>query len=106
MSARRRVASSRCRSARPRFPAAERIDRPWRQGDLLSGWIRRWRHEVFVTSLDANTCRYEDRIEIDAGAFTPVVTAFASVFYRYRQRRWRALARLLVATAWHSDDRS
>lgn len=123
-----------------RFPAAERIDRPWQQGDRLSGWIllfgvvpfsihhlrvesiddasrtlvsderggliRRWRHEVFVTTLDANACRYEDRIDIDAGAFTPLVTAFASVFYRYRQRRWRSLARLLGAAFWRDGDAS
>jgi hypothetical protein len=114
-----------------RFPAAERIDRPWQEGDRLAGWIllfgfvpfsihhlrvasideasrtlvseerggpiRRWRHDVFVTVLDAGTCRYEDRIEIEAGPLTPLVTAFASVFYRYRQRRWRGLARLLAA---------
>ncbi len=123
-----------------RFPAAERLDRPWQQGDRLSGWIllfgvvpfsihhlrvesiddasrtlvsderggliRRWRHEVFVTALDANRCRYEDRIEIDAGAFTPLVTAFASVFYRYRQRRWRSLARLLATAFWRNGDAS
>jgi hypothetical protein len=40
-----------------------------------------------------------DRIEIDAGVMTPLVAGFAAIFYRYRQRRWRALAPVLAAAA-------
>lgn len=65
--------------------------------DESGGPIQTWRHVLTTTPLDAQRCRYEDRIEIDAGSLTDVVAAFASVFYRYRQRRWRQLARLLVA---------
>lgn len=116
-----------------RFPAAERVDRPWRVGDDIRGWtllfgllpfsrhhlvvesidddrrtlvseerggpIRSWRHEIMVTALDDDRCGYEDRIHIDAGLLTRAVAAYAKVFYRYRQRRWRSLARLLEATA-------
>ena len=39
--------------------------------------------------------RYSDRIEIDAGPLTPLVAGYAQLFYRYRQRRWRRLARTL-----------
>ncbi len=39
---------------------------------------------------------YRDTLELDAGRFTPVVWVFAQ-FYRYRQHRWRALARTLRA---------
>ena len=115
-----------------RYPAAERLDRPWQVGDHLQGWtflfgvlpfsyhhitvasidddarvvasdehggvIRTWRHDVIVTPLDDISCRYDDRIDIDAGVLTPVVAAYARLFYRYRQHRWRALARLLAAT--------
>ncbi len=115
-----------------RYPAAERLDRPWRVGDHLQGWtflfgvlpfsyhhitvaliddaarvvasdehggvVRTWRHDVTVTPIDETSCRYDDRIDIDAGIFTPVVATYARFFYRYRQRRWRALARLLTAT--------
>jgi hypothetical protein len=116
-----------------RYPAAERLDRPWQVGDHLQGWtflfgvlpfsyhhitvasidddaravasdehggvIRTWRHDVTVTPIDETACRYDDRIDIDAGILTPVVAAYARLFYRYRQHRWRALARLLAATA-------
>jgi hypothetical protein len=115
-----------------RYPAAERLDRPWQVGDHVQGWtllfgvlpfsyhhitvasidddarvltsdehggvIRTWRHDVTVTPIDETACRYEDRIEIDAGWLTPVVAAYASLFYRHRQRRWRMLARLLATT--------
>jgi len=116
-----------------RFPAAERVGRPWKVGDDISGWtllfgvlpfskhrlvidsidddrrvvvsdecggpIRTWRHELIVTATDDDQCRYEDRIQIDAGLLTGVVAAYAKVFYRYRQRRWQSLASVLAATA-------
>lgn len=115
-----------------RFPAAERIGRPWKVGDDIRGLtfllgvipfskhrirveqiddesmtmvsdeeggiIRTWRHSLTAIPIDERRCHYEDRIEIDAGALTPVVAAFAEVFYRYRQRRWKMLAGLLRAT--------
>lgn len=65
------------------------------------GLIRSWIHDIEVDD-DPNGrpdhCRYTDRIEIDARWATPAVAAFARVFYRLRQRRWRALARVLGAT--------
>jgi hypothetical protein len=122
-----------------RFPAAERLDRPWRVGDQVEGWtllfgvipfsihrlsiesiddqrrrimsdegggmIRTWRHELLTTPLGDDRCDYLDRIEIDAGVMTPLVAGFAAVFYRYRQRRWRALAPLLAAAAVARDSR-
>ena len=67
--------------------------------DEGGGIIRSWRHEITTTPLGENQCRYVDRIDIDAGPMTPLVAAFAAVFYRYRQRRWRGLAPLLAAAA-------
>lgn len=61
------------------------------------GLIRTWRHHVDVRPVSDTACRYTDRIDIDAGFLTPVVTAFARVFYRYRQARWARLAVLLRA---------
>lgn len=115
-----------------RYPAAERVDRPWQVGDELVGWtllfglvpfsihhlavvaidddqrvlisdehgglVRIWRHTLALTEIDDTSCRYEDRIDIGAGILTPVVALYARVFYRYRQRRWRALARLLATS--------
>lgn len=56
------------------------------------GLVKRWDHTITVEPLPDGGSRYEDQIDIDAGLFTPVVAAFAHVFYRHRQRRWRRLA--------------
>lgn len=62
------------------------------------GLVRRWDHVISVDAEGERT-RYTDRIDIDAGPLTFVVVAYAHVFYRYRQRRWRRLAPLLAAAA-------
>lgn len=113
-----------------RYPVAERLGRPWRVGDQLTGWtflggvlpfsrhhlhvvridddervlatnerggaVKRWDHELRAEPLGERRCTYEDRITIDAGLLTPLIVAFAHLFYRYRQRRWRAMAPLLA----------
>jgi hypothetical protein len=56
------------------------------------GLVRQWNHEIEVEPISASHCRYTDRIEIDADLLTPAVVAYARVFYRLRQRRWRVLA--------------
>lgn len=53
--------------------------------------VRRWDHLVVIEPLGPGRCRYTDDVEIEAGVLTPVVTAFAWVFYRHRQRRWKRL---------------
>jgi hypothetical protein len=57
------------------------------------GSIRSWRHTLSFTPLGDRSCRYEDRIELDAGPLTALVWLYAQVLYRYRQARWRRLAR-------------
>jgi hypothetical protein len=81
--------------------AIESIDDERRRiiSDEGGGMIRSWRHELIVTPLGGDRCEYVDRIAIDAGPMTTLVAGFAAVFYRYRQRRWRALAPLLAASA-------
>lgn len=56
------------------------------------GLVRQWNHDIEVEPIDDGRCRYTDRIDIDAGFFTPVIVAYAKVFYLLRQRRWRTLA--------------
>ena len=62
------------------------------------GIVRTWDHRIVVEP-HGDRCRYEDRIDIDAGPLTLAIAGFAAVFYRYRQRRWRRLAPVLAATA-------
>ena len=59
----------------------------------FGGLITTWNHDIEVVPIDATSCRYRDRIEIDAGIMTPVTVLYAKWFYRMRQRRWRALAK-------------
>ena len=60
------------------------------------GLLRRWNHDIIVVATDDSRCSYRDRIDIDAGIFTPAVVLYARWFYRTRQRRWRALAKALA----------
>lgn len=59
------------------------------------GLLRTWNHDIVVTPISEARCVYRDRVELDAGIFTPSVALYAQWFYRTRQRRWRALAQEL-----------
>lgn len=50
-----------------------------------------WNHTIRFRPLENGKLNYTDEIEIRAGLLTGVVWAFAHVFYRHRQRRWRDL---------------
>jgi hypothetical protein len=54
--------------------------------------IQRWDHWIAIAPGDGGTTHYTDRVEIEAGLLTPLIVAFARVFYGHRQRRWGALA--------------
>lgn len=57
------------------------------------GVLRAWNHTLHVEPVDAQTCRYSDTVEIDAGRLTAFVAAIAVGIFRYRQRRWHKLVR-------------
>ncbi len=63
--------------------------------EVGGGIVRQWDHRILVQSRSAVRCQYIDEIEIDAGLLTAAIGMFAHVFYRYRQSRWRRLARSL-----------
>lgn len=70
------------------------------RSDESGGPIRAWRHDIIVEAApdgDGDRTRYTDVIAIEAGLLTPLVIAFAHVFYGIRQRRWRRLAILLAS---------
>jgi hypothetical protein len=60
------------------------------------GPVKRWDHSLTFEALSPVSCRYTDAIEIDAGVLTPLAALFAHLMYRYRQARWRVLARILA----------
>lgn len=62
----------------------------------FGGVIKTWNHDIEINPIDAKTCRYRDRIEIEAGVMTPVIVVYTRWFYRMRQRRWQALAKGLT----------
>lgn len=57
------------------------------------GALKAWNHTLHVEALQADSCRYSDTVDIDAGLLTGAVVAIANGIYRYRQRRWRKLVR-------------
>lgn len=59
------------------------------------GFIATWDHLIHVKEIPDGHAHYTDQIVIKAGLFTPLVYLFAHAFYRYRQARWRRLARQL-----------
>jgi hypothetical protein len=61
------------------------------------GVLRAWDHTLQVEPLGPGRTRYRDTVRIDAGRLTPLVATLAVGIYRYRQRRWRALARRHLA---------
>jgi len=75
------------------------ISEPEPQGDArfirdngFSPLIRRWDHWITIAPGEGGTTRYTDRVDVEAGPLTPLIAAFARVFYAHRQSRWRALA--------------
>ena len=59
--------------------------------------IRKWDHWITIAPNLDGSSNYQDKIEISAGILTPFVWAFAQLFYRHRQRRWRGLAQTIRA---------
>jgi hypothetical protein len=61
-----------------------------RESGLLA---RVWNHTISFREVSPGVVSYKDEIEIRAGWLTPVIWLFAQLFYRHRQRRWKALLR-------------
>lgn len=59
--------------------------------------VRRWDHLVRVRPTSDGQTLYSDEIIMEAGWATPLVWLFAHCFYHHRQRRWRRIARRLMA---------
>jgi hypothetical protein len=57
------------------------------------GIVKAWNHRIRLEPQSHDRCRYTDEIDIEAGLFTPLIWVWAHIFYRYRQHRWRRLAR-------------
>ena len=56
--------------------------------------IKTWDHWIEISPSGAGEGTiYTDRVMIEAGVLTPLVAAFARLFYSHRQRRWRALVK-------------
>ncbi|MGD8244871.1 MAG: hypothetical protein PVI63_06740 [Anaerolineae bacterium] len=72
-----------------------RIDEEKREmaSEEEGGLIQQWNHRIFVERVAAQRCRYTDEIDIEAGLLTGIVWVYAHIFYRYRQARWRRLAK-------------
>ena len=65
--------------------------------DGYSALISKWDHWITVAPDKDGGTRYSDEVDVSAGAVTPFIWAFAQIFYRHRQRRWRGLAKSFAA---------
>ncbi len=59
------------------------------------GLVKAWNHRLTFEPTSERSCIYTDEVEIHAGLATLPTVLFAHVIYRWRQRRWRRLARLI-----------
>jgi hypothetical protein len=50
-----------------------------------------WNHTIRFNQIEENQIHYTDEVEIQAGLLTLFIWAFAHIFYRHRQRRWKKL---------------
>lgn len=57
--------------------------------------VRKWDHLIRIGKSENGTAVYSDEIDIDAGIMTPVIWAWAMLFYHHRQKKWRARAKTL-----------
>lgn len=53
--------------------------------------ISMWDHWITIAETADGATRYTDEVEVRAGFLTAFIWAYANVFYRYRQWRWRQL---------------
>ncbi len=53
--------------------------------------IATWDHRIIIRATQDGHTHYTDRVVVQAGLLTPFIWAYASLFYRYRQWRWRRL---------------
>lgn len=60
------------------------------------GPVRTWNHTLTFEPRGEDACRYTDAVEVDAGPLTPLVSCFARLLFRWRQARWRQLARVIA----------
>lgn len=56
---------------------------------------KKWDHLIRIERSPQGATVYTDEIDLDAGILTPVIWAWATLFYRHRQRKWRVLAKTL-----------
>lgn len=66
--------------------------------------IRKWDHWIFIEPIGGSSCRYTDRVDVEAGLLTPLITLFAKIFYAHRQRRWQKLVALKFAPLARNHD--
>lgn len=77
--------------------STERVDTtPGRQQYILRdnghGQLAKvWDHIITLRETEDGQTHYTDQVTVRAGLLTPFIWFFASIFYRYRQYRWRRL---------------
>ncbi|MFN6945887.1 MAG: hypothetical protein ACK4ND_13140 [Cytophagaceae bacterium] len=55
--------------------------------------IKVWDHIITIKKTGESTVSYRDEVTIKAGILTPFIWAFAYIFYKWRQFRWKKLVK-------------
>ena len=52
-----------------------------------------WNHKISLQKIDANHIQYTDEVTIYGGILTTIITYWARLFYKHRQKRWLIVAK-------------
>lgn len=74
------------------IPESDKGRSSYRLRDNGSGSIiSTWNHLISIDEAQLGRTVYTDTVDIEAGLLTPFVWLYASLLYRYRQKRWKQL---------------
>ena len=54
--------------------------------------VKVWNHKISMKKLSSEKIEYSDEIEIYGGLLTKIITFWAKLFYKHRQRKWLLVA--------------
>ncbi|MFW6210209.1 MAG: hypothetical protein ACOC4E_01825 [Patescibacteria group bacterium] len=55
------------------------------------GLVREWQHEMRVDEISPSSCRYVDRVWVDAGVLSQPLQYYVRWYYRQRHERWQSV---------------
>lgn len=60
-----------------------------------NGIVKIWNHLIILENIGDSEIKYTDEVEIYAGIFTFFTAAWAKLFYKHRQKKWKKISETL-----------